>query len=82
MKGIAMPQNNLSPALMFAAAIWLTAIFIFVLMVIATLVSLISESRTEAKSRSKMQIKFAIVVTRFKILSERILKNRYTSDNP
>ncbi len=60
-----MSHNNLSPEIIFAAAIWLTAILIFVLMVIATFVSLISENRTKTK------IQFSRVVARFtKILFE------------
>jgi hypothetical protein len=56
MKGSTMPHHNLPPELIFAGSIWLTAIVIFVIMLIAALASLRSTDKTEAKSRPE-QIK-------------------------
>jgi len=47
-----MPHHNLPPELIFAGSIWLTAIVIFAIMLIAVLVSLRSTNKTEAKSKS------------------------------
>jgi hypothetical protein len=51
MKGPTMPHYNLPPELIFAGSIWLTAIVIFVIMLIAALASLRSTDKTKAKSR-------------------------------
>jgi hypothetical protein len=45
-----MPHYNLPPELIFAGSIWLIAILIFVIMLIAALASLRSTDKTEAKS--------------------------------
>jgi hypothetical protein len=50
MKGPTMPHHNLPPELIFAGSIWLTAIVIFLIMLIAVFVSLRSPDKTEAKS--------------------------------
>ncbi len=69
-----MPHHNLPPELIFAGSIWLTAIFIFVIMVIAAIVSLRSTDKTEAKSRLTTELKFNSVVARFH--PKRKTKNR------
>jgi hypothetical protein len=48
-----MPHHNLLPELIFAGSIWLIAIFIFVMMLIAAFASLRSTDKTEAKSRQE-----------------------------
>ena len=48
-----MPHHTLLPELIFAGSIWLTAIVIFVIMLIAAFVSLRSTDKTEVKSRSE-----------------------------
>jgi hypothetical protein len=53
MKGPSMPHQTLPPELIFAGSIWLTAIVIFVIMLIAVFVSLRSTDKTEVKSRSE-----------------------------
>jgi hypothetical protein len=60
-----MPYHNLPPELIFAGSIWLTAIFIFVIMLIAALASLRSSEKTETKSRPGPELKFSSVVARF-----------------
>jgi hypothetical protein len=52
MKGPNMPHHNLPLELIFAGSIWLTAIVIFSIMLIAALVSLRSSAKTEAKPKS------------------------------
>jgi hypothetical protein len=47
-----MPHHNLTPELILAGSIWLTAIVIFSIMLIAALVSLRSSDKTEAKPKS------------------------------
>jgi hypothetical protein len=60
-----MPHHNLPPELIFAGSIWLIAIVIFVMMLIAVLVSLRSTEKTEAKSRPGTELKFNAVLARF-----------------
>jgi len=48
-----MPHHNLLPELIFAGSIWLIAMFIFVMMLIAAFASLRSTAKTEAKSRQE-----------------------------
>jgi hypothetical protein len=48
-----MPHNNLPPELIFAGSIWLIAMLIFAIMLIAALASLRSTDKTEAKSRQE-----------------------------
>ena len=48
-----MPHYNLPPELIFAGSIWLIAILIFVIMLIAAFASLRSTDKTEAKSRQE-----------------------------
>jgi hypothetical protein len=47
-----MPHHNLPPELIFAGSIWLTAMVIFLIMLIAVFVSLRASDKTEAKSKS------------------------------
>jgi len=65
MKGSTMPHHTLPPELILAGSIWLTAIGIFVIMVIATLVSLRSTDKTEAKTKPMTELKFNSVAARF-----------------
>ena len=60
-----MPHQNLSPEFMFAIAIWLMAIFIFVMMLFAAFVSFLSKHRTEIKVRLEAQLKFSSMMERF-----------------
>jgi hypothetical protein len=69
-----MPHQDLSPELIFAASIWLTAIFIFVIMLITAFASLRSTDKTEAKSRSGTELKFNSIIARFQL--KRKPKNR------
>jgi len=66
--------HHLPPELIVAGALWLTAIFIFLIMLIATLASLRSTGKTEAKPRPKTALKFSSAVARFS--SKRKIKNR------
>jgi hypothetical protein len=74
MKGSTMPQHNLPPELIFAGALWLTAIFIFILMLIATVVSLRSTDKTGTKSRPGTELKFNSLAARYH--PKRKTKNR------
>jgi hypothetical protein len=74
MKGPTMPHHNLSPEIIFAGAIWLTAIFIFVMMLIAVFASLRATDKTEAKSRPETELKFNPRIVRLN--SKRKTKNR------
>jgi hypothetical protein len=60
-----MPHHNLSPEIVVAGAIWLTAILIFFLMLIATFASLRSDTRTEPKPVAKTEEQFSSVAERF-----------------
>ena len=66
--------HSLPPELIFAGALWLTAIFIFLIMLIATFASLRSNRKTEAKPKPRTELKFSSVVARFS--SKRKIKNR------
>jgi hypothetical protein len=48
-----MPHHNLPPELIFAGSIWLIAMIIFVIMLIAVFASLRSTDKTEAKTRQE-----------------------------
>ena len=61
-----MPHQNLQPEVILAIAIWLIPIFIFVIMLSATLVSLIAENKIEAKSTPKTAPQFAGVLAKVK----------------
>lgn len=52
-----MPHHSLPPELILAGSIWLTAIFIFVMMLIAALASLRSADKTETKPRPVTELK-------------------------
>jgi hypothetical protein len=51
MKESTMPYHTIPLELIFAGSIWLTAIFIFVVMLIAALASLRSTEKTEVKTK-------------------------------
>ena len=74
MKGPTMPHHNLSPELIYAGAIWLTAIFIFVMMLIAVFASFRAADKTEAKSRLETKLKFNPRIVRYH--PKRKTKNR------
>jgi len=74
MKGPPMPHHNLLPELIFAGSIWLTAIVIFLMMLIAVFVSLRPTHKTETKSRLGTGLKFNSVIAR--IHPKRKNKNR------
>jgi hypothetical protein len=67
-------SHHLPPELIFAGALWLTAIILFLIMLIATLASLRSTGKTEVKSTPKTELKFSSVVERFS--SKGKIKNR------
>jgi hypothetical protein len=70
-----MPYHNLPPEFILAGTIWLTAIFIFVIMLIATVASLGSKDQTETGP------KLSSVVTRLtKLFPKR--KTRENEDSP
>ena len=69
-----MPHHNLPPELIFAGSIWLTAIILFVLMLIAALASLRSTDKTKAKPRPGTELKFNSILAR--IDSKRKTKHR------
>ena len=48
-----MPYQNLSSEIMVAVAIWLLAIFIFVAMLVAAVVEVLTEYRAKKKLQSK-----------------------------
>jgi hypothetical protein len=65
-KGLVMPHQNLYPEFIFAVAIWLIAISIFVFMLFAAFASLLSKFRSEIKSRLESQFSSAAaIVTNF-----------------
>jgi hypothetical protein len=69
-----MPHYNLPLELIFAGSIWLTAILIFVIMLIAGFASLRPKDKTEAKSRPGTELKFKSARARFDL--KRKTKNR------
>jgi hypothetical protein len=69
-----MSHYNLSPELIFAGAIWLTAIFLFVMMLVAVFASLRSTDKTEAESRPGTKFKFNPRIVR--LPPKRKIKNR------
>jgi len=58
-----MPPHNLPLEFILAGSIWLTAIVIFVIMLIATIASLRSTAKTRAKSSPETDLKFNSVTT-------------------
>jgi hypothetical protein len=69
-----MPHHNLPPELILAGSIWLTAIFIFMIMLIAALASLRSADKTETKPRPVTELKVNSVLPR--LVSKRKTKER------
>ena len=69
-----MPHYNLPPELILAGSMWLTAILIFVFMLIAALASLRSTDKTQPKPRPGTELKFNSVIAR--IYSNRKTRNR------
>ena len=69
-----MPHHNLPPELILAGSMWLTAILIFVFMLIAALVSLRSADKAQPKPRPGAELKFNSVIAR--IYSKRKIRNR------
>jgi len=69
-----MPHHNLPPELILAGSMWLTAILIFVFMLIAALASLRSIDKTEVKPRPETELKYNSVMAR--IYSKRKIRNR------
>jgi hypothetical protein len=57
-----MPHQNLSPEFILAVAIWLMAIFLFVIMLFAAFASLLSKYRLKIRSRLESQIRLAIAI--------------------
>ena len=57
-----MPHHNLLPELIFAVSIWLMAIFLFVIMLIAALASLLSAEKTEAESAQEPNSKSTLLL--------------------
>ena len=82
MKELTMPHHNLYPEIIFAGAIWLMAILIFVFMLIATFASLRSKDNTGIKSRPETKFKFGSVVAGFTkfIPKRKIEKNEQRLD--
>lgn len=66
--------HHLPPEIIFAGALWLTALFVFLIMLVATFASLRSTGKTEAKLRPRIELKFNSVVARFSSKSK--IKNR------
>jgi hypothetical protein len=64
-EGTYMPHHNLSPEIVVAGAIWLIAILIFFIMLIATFASLRSDNRTERKPVAQTEAQFSSVAERF-----------------
>jgi hypothetical protein len=64
MKGPPMPHHTLPLELILAGSMWLTAILIFVIMLIATIASLRSTEKIKAKSRPGIELKFNSAVAR------------------
>jgi len=69
-----MPHHNLPPELILAGSMWLTAILIFVFMLIAALASLRSIDKTEVKPRPETELKYNSVMAR--VYSKRKIRNR------
>jgi len=74
MKGPIMPHQNLPPELILAGSMWLTAILIFVFMLIAAIASLRSTDKIQAKPRPATDLKFNSVIAR--IYSKGKTRNR------
>ncbi len=71
-----MPHYNLPLELILAGSIWLTAILLFFIMLIATIGSLRSTDKTEGKLRpgTERKLKFNAILARFQTKSK--TKNR------
>jgi hypothetical protein len=60
-----MPHQNLYPEFIFAIAIWLMAIFIFVIMLFAVFASFLAKYRNKIRARLKTHLNFSSVGARF-----------------
>jgi len=60
-----MPPQNIYPEFIFAVAIWLTAIFIFVVMLFAMFASHVTKYGTQIKSRLESRLKFSLMIAIF-----------------